>query len=83
MTRIDWFRVIGTVIYFVFIFLVLYGLMALAGMTGCTVQPQVTVSEVNVTMCIALVETKQGIEEELVYCDAGEGINLTEAGVVP
>lgn len=84
MTRINWFMVASTAIYLFLIGLVLAlcGL-AISGIPGCTVQPQVTVSEVNITMCIALVETKQGIEEELVYCDAGEGINLTEAGVIP
>ena len=44
------------------------------------IDPQVTVKQVNVELCLALVQTVDGVKEELVYCDAGASVPL-DAGL--
>lgn len=45
---------------------------------SCTIRPDVSVDRpvVNVNLCIEII----GHEETLVECDAGEGVDLVDAG---
>jgi hypothetical protein len=47
-------------------------------LVGCSLDPNVTVQDpqVNVKLCLALVEKNGGVVEELVECEAGSSVPL-------
>lgn len=49
-------------------------LAALSGGCEVPIEPKVNVQQVNVQLCLALVERSGGVVEELVECDAGSSV---------